>query len=64
MGAVSSSSLALKFLAIMFPIDLAAGALAAHVVFPWPLMTVGSILTDYCSVLHHFLEGALNAVGI
>ena len=58
-SAVSSSSLALEFLAIMFPTDLAAGALATHVVLPWPLMAVGSILTNNCSVLHQFLEWAL-----
>ena len=63
MGAGCSFSLALDVLAICCPIDLAAAALAAHVVLPWPLMTVGSILADYCSVFHQFLEWALNMLG-
>ena len=63
MGAGCSFSLALDVLAICCPIDLAAAALAAHVVLPWPLMTIGSILADYCSVLHQFLEWALNMLG-
>ena len=59
-GAVSSSSRALDILSIRFPSDLAAGALAPHVVLPWRSNTAGSIPTVYCSVLHQFLQGALN----